>query len=56
MTSFTDEERAAVYKAIMLRRDIRRQFEEAISRPHGCWAGPFRFLDRGRTVHSEVCK
>jgi len=25
--SFTDEERAAVYKAIMLRRDIRRQFE-----------------------------
>src|SRR5690349_20206396 len=28
--SFTDEERAAVYKAIMLRRDIRRQFE---SRP-----------------------
>src|SRR5437588_4316809 len=29
-SSFTDEERAAVYKAIMLRRDIRRQFE---SRP-----------------------
>jgi 5,6-dimethylbenzimidazole synthase len=28
--SFSDEERAAVYKAIMLRRDIRRQFE---SRP-----------------------
>src|SRR5215467_14105169 len=27
--SFTDEERAAVYKAIMLRRDIRRQFESA---------------------------
>jgi 5,6-dimethylbenzimidazole synthase len=25
--SFSDEERAAVYKAIMLRRDIRRQFE-----------------------------
>jgi 5,6-dimethylbenzimidazole synthase len=25
--SFNDEERAAVYKAIMLRRDIRRQFE-----------------------------
>src|SRR5262249_5819039 len=25
--SFTDAERAAVYKAIMLRRDIRRQFE-----------------------------
>jgi 5,6-dimethylbenzimidazole synthase len=29
-SSFTDEERAAVYKAITLRRDIRRQFE---SRP-----------------------
>ena len=27
MSSFTDEERAAVYKAIMLRRDVRRQFK-----------------------------
>ena len=27
MNNFTDPERAAVYKAIMLRRDIRRQFE-----------------------------
>src|SRR5438128_631038 len=27
ITNFTDDERAAVYKAIMLRRDIRRQFE-----------------------------
>src|SRR5437667_7813373 len=26
-TNFTDDERAAVYKAIMLRRDIRREFE-----------------------------
>src|ERR1051325_12107873 len=27
--NFTDDERSAVYKAIMLRRDIRRQFESA---------------------------
>ena len=27
--NFTDDERSAVYKAIMLRRDIRRQFEPA---------------------------
>src|ERR1700733_745743 len=27
MNNFTDPERTAVYKAIMLRRDIRRQFE-----------------------------
>ena len=27
MTNFSDDERAAVYKAIRLRRDIRRQFE-----------------------------
>jgi len=27
ITNFTDDERAAVYKAIMLRRDIRREFE-----------------------------
>jgi len=33
MHSFSEAERAAVYKVIMLRRDIRRQFESTLI-PH----------------------